>query len=205
MRNARPMTDAERGEFVSRPTPLEVPEVDGLSTIGARVRIDAPPARVWQVMAVGFGELEDWAGSGIQESECTSGDGGELGATRSCRIADHVPFFGGDYFEERINGWDEAEGYFSVIQTRATGPTTLLVNENWIDGDGDGGTVVTQLVHIDFKFPASWIGPESDFKRKQVEALIGMKHFIETGERVTPKNWENVVSGYPTVLEDNEV
>ena len=207
MREARPMTPLEARTFVVRPAPAEVPEVDGLSTIGGRVRVAAPPADVWQVLAVGFGEVANWAGAGISESECTSGDAGQLGAVRACRIADHMPLFGGDDYEERIIAWDEAAGYFAVLQTRATGPTELLVTENWISADGEGGAVVTQLVHMDLVFPATMMArrARSQFKRKLVEGLIGLRHYCETGERVTPRNWEAVVELHPQVLEDNEV
>ncbi len=207
MHDARAMTAVEAETLVSRPPPPEVPRVEGLSTIGARVRIGAPPAKVWQVFAVGFGDVDDWAGAGIADSECTSGAGGELGAVRSCRIAEHMPFFGGDDYEERIIGWDEKEGYFSVLQTRATGPTQILVNESWVDGDGQGGSVVTGLVHVDFTFPVSLMAGSlrSSLKRKQVEGLIGLKHLCETGEKVTQDNWEAVVERYPHVLTDNDV
>lgn len=204
MHDTRPMTAQEQQSLVSRLTPSEVPQVDGLMSVGGRVQIAAPPAKVWHVMALHFGEVERWAGAGIATSACTSSDTAGVGATRSCRIADHMPFFGGDIYEERMIGWDESRGYFSAVQTRATGPTSLLVTENWIASDGADGTVVTQVVHMDMTFPMSMMGAGSAFKRKLVESLIGLKHYCETNEPVTPSNWEVVVKRYPEVLKDNQ-
>jgi hypothetical protein len=205
MKNARSMTKAEKQIIVSRPAPDRVPIIDGLDSVGSRVRISAPPSKVWQVLAVGFGELDNWAGSAVSESKCTSGSHGKLGAVRSCKIADHMPMIGGDYYEEKITAWDPAQGYFSVLQTKSTGPTEILINENWISSDGEGGTVVTSIVHVDFDLMPRLMGADSKFKRKLVEGHIGLKHFCETGEKVTTKNWKQVVKMYPQILKDNKV
>ena len=207
LHNARAMTSSEQHSIVARPPPDRVPAIDGLSSVGARVRIDSTPRAVWRIMAVGFGDIDDWAGSGVAASACTSGGEGELGAIRSCTIAKHVPMFGGDTYEEKIVRWDESRGYFAVIQTRATGPTEILISENWISSDGAGATVVTQIVYMDLTFPASWMKgrTRTKFKRSLVEGLIGLKHFCEAGEQVTPSNYKAVVEMYPLPLRENGV
>ena len=201
--DARPLSAHEKQMFVSRPPPTQVPALAGLSTIGARVQIDVPPPKVWTVFAIGFGNVSHWAGAGVAASECTSGGKGQLGATRSCRIADRIPMFGGDDYFEEVVGWDAKQGYFTVLQTQATGPTSLLLNENWVDSDGKGGTVVTQLVHVEFDFPATIMNLEGVLKEAQVRSLIGLKHLCETGEHMTVENFEALEAKYPQVKADN--
>jgi|GEM_PF-2159995 len=199
----RSLTSEEKTAFVSRETPSEVEGVPGLSVYGARVRIEAPPGRVWQVLAVGFGDIDRWNGAGVADSDCIHGGEGKLGAKRSCQIADHVPMVGGKYYEEEIVGWDEERGYVSLMQTNATGPTNMVLVENWVQGDGGGGAVVTQLAHVDFSFPASLFEPKKMFRENQWAGLAGLKHYCETGQRVGAENWEEVASLYPEIAEDN--
>ena len=141
-----PLTPDQKQAFVPRAVPSEVPAVDGMTSLGGRGHIAASPDKVWNVVAVNFGKIETWGGAGIAAS--TGSAEGKLGATRHCKIADHMPMIGGSTYDETIIAWDPARHYYAFEQTMSSGPTEKLVGETWIDSDGKGGTVVTTIAHF---------------------------------------------------------
>ncbi len=205
MHAASPLTEVQQRAISARPTPNEVPEIDGMTSIGARAHISAPPERVWEIMALNFGKIAEWGAAGVADSTGTPVGG--LGATRSCKIAEHMPMLGGASYQEKIVAWDDKRHYFAFVQTMASGPTDKLIGENWIDSDGRGGTVVTTTAHFAMTFPMSMMsGPAAGKIKKQfVATLAGLKHYAETGERVTAANWEAVASRYPRLNTENNL
>ncbi len=201
---ATSLTVEQRSFVHSRPTPNEVPDMPGTTDIGARAHIAAPPQQVWEIIALDFGKIADWGGAGVAES---SAQGSGLGATRHCKIAAHMPMLGGATYDEEIIAWDPTRRYFAFVQTQASGPTDQLVGESWVDSDGKGGTVITTTAHFRMTFPMSLMSGSaaSKIKRQFVYGLAGLKHFAETGQRVTGENWETVAKQYPRLMAENNL
>lgn len=202
---ASPLSPEQKRAFAPHDVPSAVPEVPGMTSLGGRGHIAAPPEKVWNIVAVNFGKIETWGGAGVAASSGTPQGG--LGATRHCKIADHMPVIGGSTYDETIIAWDEQRRYYAFEQTMASGPTDKLVGETWIDSDGRGGSVVTTVAHFAMSFPASMMSgmAASKFKRQFLAALAGLKHYAETGEKVTVTNWEAVADMYPRLREENEL
>jgi hypothetical protein len=201
---ASPLTAEQQRVVSSRPTPNEVTEMPGMTSVGVRGHIAAPPEKVWEIAAINFGKISEWGAAGVAES---SGTAGGLGATRHCKIAAHMPLLGGASYDEKIVAWDDQRHYYGFVQTMASGPTDRLVGETWLDSDGKGGTVVTTAIHFSLSFPMSTMSGvmAGKMKKQFVAAMAGLKHYAETGEKITANNWENIASRYPRLFAENNL
>jgi hypothetical protein len=204
MHAASPLTAEQRSALTSRATPDQVPQMPGMTSFGVRVHIDATPDKVWRTVATDFAKIDQWGGAGVAAS---TGDEGKLGAVRTCKIAGHMPLIGGSTYEEEIVAFDPQRRYFAYVQRKAAGPTDQVAGETWVDSDGGSGAVVTSIGHISMTFPSSLMMSMSGtrFKRQFLAGMAGLKHFVETGTRVTADNWEAVAQMYPRIFEENQL
>ncbi len=147
------------------------------------IRIDAPQARVWEVLA-DLGSIYKW-NPGVSRSYSTSDDARGNGATRHCDLYGRKA-----YLEERAFDWREGEGYTIDIYE-----TNLPIRRNTVqfsvDAHGDS-TIVRVTPDYALKFgPLGWLLDQllvrRQLKRGMADLLAGLKYHVETGEEVTDR------------------
>ena len=159
--------------------------------------IQAPAARVWQAMVGDYGEISNFAPS-IYASGYEKGSlKGEVGAERKC------------YFNEKKSQWSHEQireldndrmTMKNVIVDAAKFPldldnsyATYRVRDN-----GDG----TSTASYEFNYrtsPGFMTGlVKGSFKKQLNETLIGLDHYIRTGEEVNgfSGNWDAIKKDY---------
>jgi hypothetical protein len=154
-----------------------------MSQIIKQIQINTAVDKVWQVLA-DFGGAENWAPTVVQ-SRCPTDIKRGVGARRI------LTTIRGDVTEEVIVEWNEGHGFtFEIPDGLASIVNTL--RESWaVEPVSNGATVV---VRMDYQMKEGIVNSFLDslvVKRELTKILIqnlaGLKHHIETGERVTPK------------------
>ncbi len=142
------------------------------------IRINAPPEKVWSVLA-SLGTLDQYD-PGIKKSEVVSVPREGLGSARRC---DLTP---GGWFKEKVVAFQPHESLtFELFE--CTLPVRRLKHSYTLTREGDA-TLVRQRMEDELKFGP--IGKLMDviMVRKKWDAGIkgffaGLKHYIETGRR----------------------
>ena len=152
-------------------------------TVTAERVIDAPPGRVWEAMVGDYGEIANFSPY-IYASTYENGSlEGTLGAERKC----HFNAQGTRWSHERIAEIDpESMTMKNVIVDAAKFPLNLdnsyalyQVRDN-----GDGTSTASYTFHYRTT-PGFMTGlVKGNFQKTLDGTLIGLEHYVETGERV---------------------
>jgi ligand-binding SRPBCC domain-containing protein len=141
------------------------------------VRIDAPPDKVWSVLA-SLDALERYD-PGVVKSEIVTSSQEGPGAARRCDLKP------GGWFKERVAEWTPHES-LSFELFECTLPVRRLKHSYTLTRDGSG-TTVHQRMEYELKFGP--IGKLMDLMmvRKKWDAGIkgffaGLKRYVETGK-----------------------
>jgi len=147
--------------------------------VTSEIKIDAPPDKVWSVIA-DLGGIYKW-NPGVVKSHSTSELTQGEGATRHCDLDEK------NQLEERAFDWREGEGY-KIDVTESTLPLESNIVSFQVTPDGDG-TLVS--VTADYKLKFGFIGTLMDvlFAKRQAQQgfddmMAGLKYYVETGELV---------------------
>jgi ligand-binding SRPBCC domain-containing protein len=141
------------------------------------IRIEAPPEKVWSVLA-SLDALERYD-PGVARSEIVSETKGGPGSARRC---DLVP---GGWFKERVADWRPHEA-LSFELYECTLPVRRLRHSYTLVADGDG-TLVRQRMEYQLKFgPLGRLLDAALVRRKWAAGVrgffAGLKRYVETGE-----------------------
>jgi ligand-binding SRPBCC domain-containing protein len=145
-----------------------------MRVLSERVKIEAPMAGVWEVLA-DFGGVADWAPY-MKTCQLVGGKSAGVGMRREMRHA------WGFRFEERVTDWTEGRG-FSFDVLRAPFPMKH-VKESWVITGGNG--VTTVATQVSYEMHLSVVGQALDtilvssiVRREMRVGLAGLKQFIE--------------------------
>jgi hypothetical protein len=161
-----------------------------MASITERIKIDAPIDRVWAA-AADLGGIDKYNPI-VTKSYYTSEARGGMGASRHC---DLLP---SGTVEERVIDWEEGREYtldvFEGTVFLMKVMSYFIMNIK-LASDGEG-TIVTETVEFGAK--GGLLGSILDlflkaFVRKMSsENLIGLKHYVETSEVITPEVFKRV-------------
>lgn len=157
-----------------------------MSSLTREIQIDAPGEKVWATLA-DIGSVQDYS-PGVVKSFYSSDIKEGVGASRHC---DLLPT---GTVEERIVNWREGEQYsieiYDGTEIRYTGVAHFKLRR------GGEGTIVTQIMdYRPTEDPTGASGSRSmkGLVGKVIEGnLVGLKHFIETGEVVTGEVFKRI-------------
>ena len=157
--------------------------------VTSNVNIDAPPDKVWSVLA-DLGSIYKW-NPGVAKSHSTSELTQGEGATRHCDLDDK------NHLEERAFDWREGES-FKIDVFESTLPLASNIVSFQIAPAGDATRV---SVTADYKLKFGPIGALMDvlFGKRMLQRgfddmMAGLKHHIETGELIGDSVPEAVAS-----------
>lgn len=156
-------------------------------TIEVEIKIDAPAAKVWDAMVKDYGAISNWSPY-IYASNYENGSlEGVKGAERKCDLNAN----GSRWVHERIADIDDTKMEMrNIILDGAKFP---LDDDNTqayyrVKDNGDGTSTASYLMQFRGK-PAFMTGMmKGTFKKSLAGNLKGLKHYVETGEKVTPFN-----------------
>ncbi len=157
-----------------------------MSSVTREIQIDAPREKVWAILA-NIGSVQDYS-PGVVKSYYTSDIKEGVGASRHC---DLLPT---GTVEERIMNWRDGEQYsieiYDGTEIRYAGAAHFKLNRC------SEGTIVTQTMDYrqnEYPTGASGIRSMKGLVGKVIEGnLVGLKHFIETGEVVTREVFKRI-------------
>ena len=166
-------------------------------TVVASQEINAPAERVWEAMVLDYGEISNFSPY-IYSSYYEAGSlKGELGAERKCSFNEK----GTRWSHEKIRKIDHENRVMkNVVIDAAKFP--LDMDNSYalykVQDNGDGTSTASYEFFYRTK-PGFMTGMvKGSFKKTLEGTLVGLKHYIETGEKVNPQegNWKEVKKMY---------
>jgi carbon monoxide dehydrogenase subunit G len=157
-----------------------------MSSVTQGIQIDAPGEKVWAILA-DIGSVQDYS-PGVVKSYYTSDVKVGVGASRHC---DLLPT---GTVEERIVNWLDRKQYSIEIYDWTDVPYTGIA-EFTVKPSGKGTTVTQSMDYRPTKVATVTLGNRSmeELVIRVVEGnLLGLKHFIETGEAVTREVFKRI-------------
>lgn len=159
--------------------------------------IHAPAERVWQALVGDYGEISHFAPS-IYASNYEAGSlKGEIGAERKC------------YFNEKGDRWSHET--IQALDNQAMEMKNVVLNASKFPLDTDNSFAMyrvrdngdgTSTASYEFTYrakPGFMTGlVKGQFKKQLNETLIGLEHYVTTGEKVnaTTGNWKDVKASF---------
>lgn len=203
--DAHPLTDAQSAALKTRPAPRSAQSIPELTSLVVRVPIQAPVSRVWDQLAVRYGDVHEWSGPIEHSGLATGNTHGCQGAVRACTLGDNAPIGRGKTFSETIVEWDEERHFFVAGVNDGFYPMRRAVQEFWVEPSADGTTsVVTTQFHFDLSFPmGKGKGLVGKLKPQVVTSLLGLKHLLETGNGTQARDAEFLQAHYPAIYDAN--
>lgn len=159
--------------------------------------INAPAKKVWETMVLDYGNISNFSPY-IFASKYESGSlKGELGAERKCNLSED----GKMWAHEKIVAIDY-ENMTMKNTIVAVNKMPLDIDNSYaiysVKNNGDGTS--TAGYEFNFRTKPAIMGTlaKGNFKKTLNGTLIGLKHYIETGNRVTPTsgNYKQLVKAH---------
>jgi ligand-binding SRPBCC domain-containing protein len=152
-----------------------------MTVLENEIRIEAPPERVWSVLA-SLDALADYD-PGVSKAEIVTETKQGPGAARRCDLAP------GGWFKERVVAWRANEA-LSFELYECTLPVRALRHSYTLVPDA-GGTIVSQRMEYRLKFGLLGKLLDALVVRKKWDAGIhgffsGLKRYVESGSRQPP-------------------
>lgn len=172
-------------------------------TVKVELKINAPAERVWEAMVLDYGEISNFSPY-IYTSDYINGSvKGVEGATRKCSFNER----GTRWTHERIAEIDKANMTMrnTVIDAQKF-PLNMDNSQAFYTVRDNGDGTSTAGYEFQYRTKPAFMGGlvKGQFKKQLSGTLVGLKHYIETGEIVRGGNgkYDEIKDSYPkaTVL-----
>ncbi len=167
-------------------------------TVKVEMKINATAERVWEAMVLDYGEISNFSPY-IYTSEYTNGSlKGEFGAERKCNFNAK----GTQWSKERIAEIDNENMVMrNVVIDGAKLPLNFDNSQAFYRVKNNGDGTSTASYEFQFRTKPAFLGiiAKGGFKKQLSGTLVGLKHYIETSERVTAgtDKYEKIKKKYP--------
>lgn len=156
-------------------------------TVKVELKIDAPAEKVWQAMVIDYGNIGNFSPYIYSSNYLAGSLKGEKGAQRKCSFNDK----GTQWVQERIADIDTKNRVMrNVPFAGAKLPLNFDNSQAFYTVRDNGDGTSTAGYQFDFRTKPAFMGllAKGGFKKQLAGTLIGLKHYVETGEKVTPMN-----------------
>lgn len=156
-------------------------------TVKVELQIDAPADRVWQAMVLDYGNIGNFSPYIYSSGYLAGSLKGEQGAERKCEFNEK----GTQWMHERIADIDNDKRVMrNVPFAGAKLPLDFDNSQAFYTVRDNGNGTSTAGYRFDFRTKPAFMGllAKGGFKKQLAGTLIGLKHYVETGEKVTPMN-----------------
>lgn len=170
-------------------------------TVKVEIKIDAPAEKVWQAMVLDYGAISNFSPY-IYASNYENGSlKGEKGAERKCDLSKD----GKRWSHERIQSIDyENRVMQNIIVAAEKMPLDIDNSQAYYRVKDNGNGTSTASYEFQFRTKPSFLGGmvKGNFRKTLEGTLIGLKHYVETGEKVTPANgkYEEIKDEYTSFV-----
>ena len=170
-------------------------------TVKMELKINAPADRVWEAMVLDYGAISNFAPP-IYTSNYVNGSlKGEVGAERVCNFNEK----GTRQVHEQIAEIDTKN---KVMRNRVLGGKKLPLDFDnsqafyRVVDNGDGTS--TASYEFQFRTKPAFLGimAKGGFKKQLGATLVGLKHYLETGEKVNGSigNYKEIKKKHPKAV-----
>ncbi|WP_108802826.1 SRPBCC family protein [Aquimarina sp. Aq107] len=168
--------------------------------IKVEIEIKAPADRVWEAMVLDYGEISNFSPYIYTSSYIKGSLKGKLGAKRKCSFNEK----GTRWTHERIEQIDNKNRVMRNIVIEAEKfPLDIDNSQAYYRVRDNGNGTCTASYEFQFRTKPAFIGAiaKGNFKKTLIGTLIGLKHYVETGEKVNASNgrYKEIKRRYPEV------
>ncbi len=170
-------------------------------TVKVKMKINAPAERVWQAMVVDYGEIGNFSPYIYSSSYENGSLKGVVGAERKCDFNEK----GTRWVHEKIVAIDEENKVMrnSIIDGGKV-PLNFDNSQAFYRVKDHGDGTCTAYYEFQFRTKPAFLGglAKGGFKKQLGGTLVGLKHYVETGEKVTGGNnkYKSIKRQYPEPL-----
>lgn len=170
-------------------------------TVKVKMKIDAPADRVWQAMVLDYGEIGNFSPFIFSSSYENGSLKGEVGAERKCDFNEK----GTRWVHEKIMALDQENRVMrNVVIDGGKVPLNFDNSQAFYRVKDHGDGTCTASYEFQFRTKPAFMGglAKGGFKKQLAGTLVGLKHYVETGEKVTGgnKKYKIIKDQYPEPL-----
>lgn len=170
-------------------------------TLKVEMKINAPAERVWEAMVKDYGEISNFSPY-IYASNYENGSlEGVEGAERKCNFNEK----GTRWSHEKIAEIDEKNRIMrNTVIDAAKFPLDLDNSQAFYTVKDNGDGTSTAGYEFQFRTKPAFMGSlaKGSFRKTLAGTLVGLKHYVETGEKVTATNgtYKKIKKDYPKAI-----
>ncbi|GAA4271231.1 hypothetical protein GCM10022258_05240 [Aquimarina gracilis] len=167
-------------------------------TLKVETQINAPANKVWRAMVLDYGEIANFSPY-IYASDYISGSlKGEKGAERKCSFNRK----GSRWTHERIVEIDNQNMVMrNIVIDAQKFPLDMDNSQAYYRVKDNGDGTSTASYEFQFRTKPAFMGAiaKGSFRKTLAGTLVGLKHYIETGEKVNATNdkYKEIKEKYP--------